>query len=271
MDRINCHSIRDLLVSYFEKHTEVTTAENRCIVSMPLSTLDDRSVEVFVQQTMTDYVVVSDGGKSMSELFSQGIHLTDTQMNFMKSVARHYGATFIGNVFQIGCKVSELQQAVVAISQCAALAMVPVASHRAVIEDEPVSARIARSLNAWKPDYVDIARRPKVEGHHSVHMFDFVSHARKRDANTVAIKHLPPSFGSHVQAQRYGFLALDGEGMPWNSWKRLAVITKREEWSPADVELVRAFSADVIELETEGEERIEVILPGKMKELTDAA
>lgn len=271
MDPINCRSIRDLLVSYFGANTEVTTANDRCIVTLPLTTLDDRSVHVYVQQTMADYVVVSDGGKSMAELFAQGIHLTETQISFMKTIARHYNATFIGNIFQIGCKLSEVQQSVVAIAQCAALAMVPVASHRAVIEDEPVSARIARSLHKWKPDYVDIGRREQLKGHHSFHAFDFVAHNRKRGASSIAIKHLPPSYGSHVQAQRYGFLALDGAGMPWGNWHRLAVITKREEWHNADVELVRQFSSDVIELETDGEERIEQILPGKMTELTEAA
>lgn len=271
MDPLSCRSIRDLIVAYLGAHIEVTTAENHCIVSLPISTVDDRLVDVYVRQTMADYVVVSDGGKSMSELYAQGIHLTESQETTMKAIARQFGATFIGNVFQIGCKVPDVERSVMAIAQCASMAMFPVLSHKPNIEDEPVAARVARSLNAWKPDYVDIKRRQSIRGHHATHIFDFVSHARRRDANSVAIKLLPPSFGPHIQVQRYGFLTYDIAGRLGSEWQRLAIVSKREEWSNADLEVVRQLSDDVIELETDSEDRLEAILPGKMTELTMVA
>jgi hypothetical protein len=158
-----------------------------------------------------------------------------------------------------------------AIGQCASLAMVEVVTHQAKVEDEPVSARIARSLNQWKPEYIDIPRRFMVKGRRSEHMFDFASISRNPEANSVVIKVLAPSFGPLAQARLYGFMVLDIEGRDVSDWPRLAVITKMEEWSQSAVELARSLSSDVIALESDREESVERILPKKMQELTDAA
>lgn len=269
--RQNCSSIRDLLRAFIDARIEVTAASDHCVVTLPLTTLDDRLIDVFVKETGTDHLVVSDGGKSMAELYTQGVHLNDTQNGYMKTIARQYNAVFMNNSFHTACKKSELEAAIVAIAQCAALAMVPLAGHRPIVEDEPVSARVARALQAWKPDYVDIRKRQSVRGQQSDHIFDFVTFARKADASTVAIKLLPPSYGPHVQARQYGYLVYDLRGRMVDDWNRLAIISKREEWPTDDVDLIRSMSTDVIELETDHEDRIEAILPRKMTELTEAA
>lgn len=267
-----CDSIKAKLVAFFTEQTEVTAAEDRCVVTLPLKTLDDRCQDVYVDQKLGDYVLVHDAGNSLAELFTQGIHPTDTHEQQFKKIARRYGATFNAGVFQLVCRPGDsVEQAILAIAQCAALAMFEVVNHQPLIEDEPLTARIGRTLVKWKPEYVDIRQKLRFKGIRAVHSFDFVSFARNRQ-NNVAIKILVPSgSGPLAQAERYGFLALDIEGQEYEQWQRLAVISKAELWSDPAIELVRNLSADTIMLNSDNEERIETVLPGMMTVLTEAA
>lgn len=142
MEQQSCSSIRDALVTFFGAHTEVTTANGRCIVTLPIKTLDDRFIDVYLEPKLGDYVLVHDGGKSMVELFAQGIHLTDTQVGQMKNVAHRYGVTFQNDMFQVGTysDTADLHVAILAVAQCAAMAMTPVVSHQPIVEDEPSTA-----------------------------------------------------------------------------------------------------------------------------------
>lgn len=274
MEPTSCRSIRDTVVGFLGEQIEVTTANDQCVITLPIKTLDDRFIDIYVEQKLGKHVLVHDGGKSMAELFAQGIHLTDTQQDHMKTVARRHGVTFQHGTFQVNAEIGNaMNEAIMAIAQCASIAMMPVATHQPTIEDEPISARVSRTLQRWKPQYVDIDRRKIVKGRRAEHFFDFVSHARIKEARTVAIKLLPPSHGPRVQADRYGFLALDIDGRSRivDRWQRLAIITRVEEWPKESLQIVRDLSADVIELETDEEHRVESLLPPKMTELTDAA
>ena len=78
METQGCSSIRDSLLSFLGTELEVSTFENQCIITLPLKTLDDRFLDVYVEPRIGDYIVVHDGGRTASELHAQGIHLTDT-------------------------------------------------------------------------------------------------------------------------------------------------------------------------------------------------
>ena len=55
----------------------VSDHDGRCVVSLPIETLDGRFVDVYVEFKAGGHVVVHDGGKTVSELYAQGIHLTE--------------------------------------------------------------------------------------------------------------------------------------------------------------------------------------------------
>lgn len=272
MEMTSCRSLRDAVVAFLDQQIEATTVNDKCIITLPLKTLDDRFVDVYIERRLGPNVLVHDGGKTMAELFAQGIHLTDSQELQMKGIARRNGAVYQHGMFQIAATLGEtLQESVLALAQCITLAMMPVLSHTPVIEDEPLSGRVARSLFIWRPPYVDIERNKTVKGRRKEHRFDFISHARKADARTVAIKLLPPGYGPNVQADRYGFLAYDLESRIFDRWRRLAIIARVEEWTRESLDIVRSLSADTIELETDAEQSVELVLPRKMTELTEAA
>lgn len=269
----NCNSIRDNLAAYFAEQTEVTTLNDRCVITLPLKTLDDRYQDVYLDPKLGDYVLVYDGGNSAAELFTQGIHPTDKQTSLFKAIARRYGATFNAGIFQIACAPQDsVEDAIFAVAQCASLAMIEVASHQPLVEDEPLVARVGRALAKWKPEYVDIQRNYKFRGTRAEHSFDFVSFTRRRGTRNVAVELLAPTGGNpRAQAERYGFLALDSERRAPGKWPRIAIVSRVEEWTPPALELVTSLSTEVIRLETDHDERVEILLPSLMTNLTEAA
>jgi hypothetical protein len=272
----NCSSLRDALVSSFANELEVSATDRFCVVTLPLRTADDRFVDVFVEPMLGSnvFMYVHDGGKNTAELWAQGVHReTDTQMRRLKGIADAYGATFHEGRFQILCKnQEEIESAIISIGQCASLAMIDVVTHVPNIQDEALLSRVFKSLNAWKPSYVEIKRRVTASGKtYQFHRFDFVSVPAKARKRTVAVKVLPPSVGTSWQVARYGFLALDLAGREAGDWPRLAIVSKAEEWSDGALEAIRTYSADIITLKTEEESQLERILPHKMQRLTDAA
>jgi translation initiation factor IF-1 len=245
------------------------------VVTLPMKTVDDRYIDIVIEPTLGSFIYVHDAGKNAAELFAQGIHLTDRQTGVLHEIARRYNAVFQNGRFQVACpNEAAVHAAILAVSQCVTLAMIEVVTHEAKIEDEPITARIQRSLSKWKPDYVDIRKRYPVKGKQigAEHQFDFVALSRDMSrAKHVALKILPPSFGARIQADRYGFMVLDIQGRDVADWPRLAIISKVEEWTAPALKIVRELSSDTIEVETEDERRIESVLPGKMTELSEAA
>jgi len=273
MDK-NCSSLKESLVALFATALDVTAFESGCIVTLPLKTVDDRYVDVFVEPVAdSDFVYVHDGGKNTAELFTQGIHPTEGQEALLKGIARRYGVTFQNGRFQIACpNDAAIHAAVLTIGQCVVLAMVDVVSHEPKIEDESLPARVARTLRLWQPPYVEIERRVVVKGRTKYeHVFDFVSRSTVPTAKTVALKLLPPSVGTQWQIARLGFMGFDIKGQPAARWPLLTVLSRAEEWSTKSLEIVKGMSTDVILIPTDREERIEQLLPPKMTELTDAA
>ncbi len=118
-----CHSIRESLLTFFGQQVEVSAVDQNCVLTLPLKTLDDRYIEVFVESTVGDYVMVHDGGNAVAELFLQGIHMNDTRETQMRRIARRYGAAFENNTFTIGCRPAVVNTAILAIAQCASLAV----------------------------------------------------------------------------------------------------------------------------------------------------
>src|SRR5687768_2862021 len=133
----NCRLVKADLARHLAKRVVVSSDKAQCAVSLPIQTLDGRYVEVFIQDKIGDFVLVHDGGQATAELFVQGIHLTETKRNTLSAIARRMGATFSDDVFEIACRREQSATAIMAIAQCASLAMFEVLSHVPAIEDEP--------------------------------------------------------------------------------------------------------------------------------------
>jgi hypothetical protein len=269
-----CSSLRDALLVRFANELEVSSQGDACIVTLPFRTADHRFIDVYVEPVAgSGFTYVHDAGKSTAELFVQGIHENESQTAVMKGIARTYDAYFQNGRFQIICKnIVEIENAVLAIAQCASLAMVEVVTHEPKIEDEPLTVRVGRALQQWQPTYVEIERRHVVRGTTGVeHMFDYVSRPLIANARTVAVKLLPPSVGPSWQVSRYALLALDIRGREAEQWPRVAIISKADDWTQKSIDIVRSLSSETIVLDTDDEARVERVLPVTMTALTEAA
>jgi hypothetical protein len=263
---MNCSLIKSSLIDYLKQEVEVTTIKDKCVVTLPIKTLDDRFIDVVVESKLEDYFIVHDAGKTLNELFSQGISLTDVKKSHLRAMAKQFGAELQADIFTTGCKVNGIQNSILAISQCASLAMFELLGHRPEFEEESLSSRVGKALSVWRPPYiVAIDRRVTVKGRRFPHHFDFVAVASSDNGHpTSAIKLLPPTYSGLVQAERYAYLALDLEGTSYDAWKRLAVLTKAETWPIRALQMVRALSTETLELRSGEEPSIREQLPEKM-------
>ena len=274
----DCRSLKDSLLLYLSTSLEVSAYENRqCIVTLPIQTLDHRFIDVCVESKIGDAIMVHDGGKATSELFSQGIHLTNTREAVLKAIAHRYGATFADGTFSIFCKANrnEVEGAIFAIGQCASLAMYDVLKHSPLIEDESMSILVKRAVEDWHPEGFELKYRVPVKTptRGVDHFFDVVMFPRQdtKTRTTVAVTALTLGYPPQVQADRYGFLALDLRGTMFEKWARLAVIPKIERWPEPALRQIRALSTQTLEVREGDEQRVKDELPNFMKELSLAA
>ena len=267
MEQTSCHSLRDSLVAYFAQEVEVATYREKCVVTLPLNTLDGSFISIYLEDMLNGLFVVNDGGKTVADLFAQGIHLTDTRNASLTTMARRLGASFSNGVFEVGCKREKIYDAIFAISQCCALASIEVLQVKPVVEEEPISVRVGRSLQNWKPDYVSsITSNVSVKGLQAHHSFSFVSFS-STPHHTVAVKIVAPTYGARVAAERYGYLAKDIEGTFFSQWRRLAVITKAADWNDEALKIVENNSTRIVTLKSEEEQDLETLLPSVMDRL----
>jgi hypothetical protein len=274
METTNCSQIREALIRRLSDEIVISTVMDQCVFSLPIKGLDDRSTDVFVEKMLGESYRVHDAGITTSHLFAQGIHITEHKADLFEEVAKRLGVNYLAGTFEISCKESEVHDAIFAVGQCSAMATVEVASHKPVIEEDPIKTRVQRSLTQWKPGYVrEIRRGVPVKGVRARHSFDFVSFPEDIDrTNTVAIQVLAPSHSPQAQAERYGFLVLDTEQIsPYDRWKRFAIVTKVEEWGNRPLQLVQDLSQETVKLISGEEEKVEKIVPQIMESLSKTA
>ncbi|MGA8222524.1 MAG: hypothetical protein WB780_12790 [Candidatus Acidiferrales bacterium] len=263
----NCASIKDSLIEYLRREIEVVTVQDSCVMTLPLKTVDDRLVDVIVERKTPDYFLVHDGGKSLSELFVQGIKLSESVRNRLETIAKLNGALLLKDAFTVGCKRDKLQDGIVAIGLCSTMAMLELIGHKPEFEEEPIASRVSRTLRTWRPEFIEnINSKVPIKGKRFQHQFDFVVSTRD-DHRTSAIKILTHSYPGKIQSERYAFLVLDIENTPYFHWPRCAIISKTEMWSTGARKVVAELSMRVLELRTGEESAIEEVLPSYMDEL----
>ncbi len=269
---MNCSDLRTSLIRKINDEVETSIVAGQCVFTIPIKSLDDRYTEVFVENKLGDMYRVHDAGITTSHLYAQGIHMTEHKSEIFEEMARRLGVFYVRGAFEVSCKREQVDTAILAISQCAAIASFELASHGPVVEQEPIERRVERSLKHAELPYIELVQKGVVvKGKKARHIFNFVAFANESRFNSVAIQILHPSNSPQAQAERYGFLVLDSEGIePYTSWKRLAVVTKVENWGDRSLSLVDQLSDQTIKLVTGQEEQAERFVPTLVRELCAA-
>jgi hypothetical protein len=284
----NCQLIKETLLEFLGNAIDVTATRDYCVLTLPQKTIDDRLASVFVQEKIPGLFVVDDGGKTAAELFAQGIHVTDLKLAALEELAERYGATFVQGTFRIGCHAEKLNAAIVSIGQCATLATWYVLGHKPRFEEEPILHRIETGMRAWQAPYEkEIRPRVRVTGQKTEHVIDFVSFPLNGYGQTashedhqieqvlkkmnpwlpIGVKVVRPSDNALEQARGYGFMAYDLVGTQFENWPRVAVVTRKEDWTQPAMDLVYKSASIVIPIDTGEEEKLEKLLPERLSEV----
>ena len=149
---MDCGRIRDGLLNFIGEEVKVSRFARRCTITLPMRTLDGRYLDVHVEEVEDSRdVVVHDGGRTASELYAQGIHLTDSKRAVFRALAERHGARFDDrdDTFKTAIRAGEMQEAILAIAQCSSLAMHDVLFHKPIAGSVRVPKMVRRVLEAW--------------------------------------------------------------------------------------------------------------------------
>jgi len=258
MDKTYCHSLKDQLLSFIGSEVSMRESRDGCTLVLPTKTVDDRFVTVFVDRKTKDYFLVHDGGKT-------AVHITDLRAEHFSQMAERLGATFADGIFQTGCDERNLSAAVLAVGQCESMGMWHLLGHKPDLAEESVNARIERGIGRWQAPYpFKLERKVRIKGTSALHLFDFVSYPQIENHKPIAIKVLRPSVDPAGKAREYGFLAYDTKASQFEDWRRLAILTKADQWSTNAKNLIAEFSAATLQIDTGEEASIEERLPATL-------
>ena len=118
MEQTNCLLVKESLIRRVTAEIYVSTVMDQCVFTLPIKTFDDRSVDVFVQKRLGDLYLVHDAGITTSQLFAQGIHVTERKAFYFEEMARRLGAQYADGMFQVSCKRQDVDDA---ITRCGAV------------------------------------------------------------------------------------------------------------------------------------------------------
>jgi hypothetical protein len=244
MEHLVCSSVKELMVDYLRSMTEASQEDGDCVVTLPISTFDQRWVDVSIQQRSPGNFVVDDSGKAWDELFAQGVAMTEVTSAKFASIANRFGVEFVKGRFRVICNHEYLQHSIWTIGQCSSLAMSELISHRPSVEKDLKKA-VGGIITDWgigagfrvQPDRMAVGKTAE-------HIFDFVASDTGR---VIAVNILAPGSGGLARAKQYGFQSFDLDSSPEAHWKKMAVLSRPEEWSYDARALVKRFAQSVVD------------------------
>jgi len=265
---MTCSDLKTSIAEYLEDQLQVSVFRDDCVLTLPIKTLDGRWVSVYVEQPLENSFLVHDGSKTDSELFSQGVKMTEIDKEMNEAIAAKYGVAIKDRMLQRLCRGNELSEAILAVGQCAAMLTTQLIWTPIELEEDRVSRDVAAALTSWKPSDVRIDENVELEGKSEKHRIHFV--ARKATRRT-AINILSSRRGRSLDRARdydYAWLDIERKSQDVKAWGRLAVIPSVEMWSTRALGIVKDASNDTIALPSDREAELRERIPEAMTRLT---
>lgn len=97
---MNCELLKQLIGEHFSENLVHVERDGVCSITLPFLTSDGRHTTIFIEPRTTDYFLVHDGGKTVDELFQQGINVTAKVNNKLAALAAKYGLVYSDETFQ---------------------------------------------------------------------------------------------------------------------------------------------------------------------------
>ena len=266
MEPLVCSSVKERMIEYLRSMTDASQIDEDCVITLPISTFDQRWVDVSIRQRSEGYFIVDDSGKAWDELFTQGVAMTDITLAKFSKIANKFGIDFEKGRFRTGCHLELLQHSIWTIGQCSALAMSELIDHRPSVEKDFKKA-VGSIITDWSLEAGFRVHPDKIAvGETIEHTFDFVAMGSR---NVIAVNLLAPGSGGKGRAERYGFQEFDLRDTPAGKWKKMAILSRPEEWSFDARALVQRFAQKVVDYHNPQNDRGPI--QSCLSELKDAA
>lgn len=242
---ISCEAIKESVFQYIQAETEVISAQQACIVSLPIKVLDGAYAEVFVEERNDGALLVHDGGKTVGHLESSGLLITESRLVVLGDLAQRLGVSLDNGIFTAIAKPNTVQISALAVGQCCSMALFELLRHVPFTEEEQIRARVSNEVDRWSASAgVPVSRDVKVFGAVRPYKIDFVAQAETR----VEVNVLIPSYNAKVSADRYALQVLDLRTRRRRPAKRLAVLAKPEKWTRPARTVVQKLADETAEI-----------------------
>lgn len=239
-----CSSLKDSLLTYLAEQTSAHDINGDCALTVPINTIDNRWVDIMVENRGPDFYLVHDSGKAVDELFLQGVAQSDQRSDLLKSIARRYGVSVEDGRFITGCPTGKLQHSIWAVAHCSGMAMGEILRHKPNIETEIVKTAVGDIVAEYGAErHIRVQPNVSAKGNTSNHSFDFIVDGA---TEVVAINVLNPGANAKARAERYGFQGFDLQ-QTHSSYQRLAVLANPSDWSSEARRLVDRFATRTVE------------------------
>lgn len=262
--------VKDLVARYLIENLRSSASSGQgSIITLPLKTIDDRWVSVIVEEKQRGYFLIHDGGKTDSELFCQGVTMSDVVEASNAGIAKKYGVSVEGSILQKACKTEDLAEGILAVAEASAAISVQLVSRLVELEAQEVEARVSETLSLWGEKDFEIKHEWEVKGKYSSHVLDFVALAKKTSMRRTASVDILPRTSPLRRAKEYGFMLLDIRSEPeYREWASLAVIVGAGDWSKPALKIVKEIASGTMEVRPETHGEIETEIRKRLDALT---
>jgi hypothetical protein len=267
MQAVNCQSIKDTVLQHLIERTAVERSGDICIVTLPIRTIDDRLVDIFIEPRQKDFYFIHDAGKAANELILRGINITNSMNRNYSLLADRFRVTWSDEMFQTGCKLDQIAASALAVATCSSMATLDLLGFVAAPEEEATHDQFGVALRKWSKRRASVAEHVPAKGSWKQHSFDFVAYPKGQ--LPIAINIVSPAGNAIGAADRAAFRAKDLQGTEYETWRKVLVETHAESWTAQAHGLISKCSDAVIEIKS-GEKPTQSIIEEAFKHLRAA-
>ena len=267
MQTANCQSIRESILQHLRDATSVEHSGGLCIATLPIRTVDDRLVDIFIESRQADFYLVHDAGKAANELILRGINITNAMNRNYSLLAERFGVKWSDEMFQAGCKLDRIAASAFAVAMCSSMATLDLLGFVAQPEEDTAHKQFGVALRSWSRSRNSVKESVPVKGSWKQHSFDFVYYPKT--GQPIAISVLSPGGNAIASADRAAFRSKDLVGTHFEQWRKVIVQADAQSWTSPAKNLLSKCSDLVIEINS-GEKPTSALIDEEFKRLKTA-
>jgi hypothetical protein len=228
----------DVLKNYFATHKELIATEqvddNNIIVSFPLHFVGNHRVEVSVTKSTKDLLLISDIGRTISELKDYGYSVSQSLLSRMVQIAKPANVRIVNDTLVLDCRPEEVGTSLHAFAEAAkTIGDAYLAFHVKTPPEKKLIEEVGEMLNESQVPY---KLSHKVHGKIDAHSVDFYIPPNGHPGLALEIL---GGYNTHTTAQIWHFKCLDIRGFDARMKVGLVYDIEDSNWSPRSEAILR--------------------------------